>query len=150
MKVPDTRVPVLSRRSTSVLSNGDVQKLKRKSSTGSQRGLDDSPELKRKRSSEREAIPPTLGKKPSSVGSKISKPPSIVRRASTVKLPAKRVRKPKKFFEFRDKLKKSVGKSMEKVFLYLSGEYLAIRSDDGKFWLRSYCFIFQSSCGYKN
>ena len=141
MKVPDTQVPVLSRRST-----GDVvPKLKRKSS--SQRVLDDSPELKRKRSSEREAIPPTLGKKTSSVGSKISKHPSIVRRASTVKLPAKRVRKPKKFFEIIHKStrKKSVGKS--KKFLYFSGEYLAIRTDEGKFWLRSYCFIFQSSFG---
>ena len=143
MKVPDTRVPVLSRRSTSVLTNGDMPKLKtfHKRKSSSQR--DGSLELKRKRSSEREAIPPTLGKKTSSVS------PSIVRKASNVKLPAKRVRKPKKFFEIIHKStsKKSGGTSTEKVFLYFSGEYLAIRADDGKFWLRSYCFIFQSSCG---
>ena len=139
VKLPDTRVPVLSRRSTSVLSNGDVPKLKRKSSR--QKSLDDSPELKRKKRSEREsteARPPALGKKTSSVGSNIFKPPSIVRKASSVKLPAKRVRKPKKFFEIVDTptvRNKSVGKSKEKVFLYFSGEYLALRTDDGKFWL---------------
>ena len=131
-----TQRSVLSRRSTSIVSNGDVPDLKRRSS--SLKTLDGAPDLKRKRSIEKEttvAKLPLLSRKSSSVGSKISKASSILRKGSSLKLPAKRVRKPKQIFEivYTPIARKKTTK--EKALLYLNGEYLALRTDDGKYSL---------------
>ena len=94
----------------------------------------------------------SLKKKSSSVSSKISKPASIVRKSSSIKgasLPSlpKRKHIPKKIFEpggsepitpkkqTRKKVKSKKSddsKPNERALLYLRGEFVALKTDDGK------------------
>ena len=92
----------------------------------------------------------SLQKKSSSVSRKLSKPASIIRKSSSVKsasLPSlpKRKHIPKKIFEPSDSItpkkqkqkqrkvkSKSDDKPNERALLYLRGEFLALRTDNGK------------------
>ena len=138
MKATSDDVPTLSRRSTSLLSNGDVPDLKRKSSSISRSDSDASPQLKRQKSSVKSVnnvSATSLRRSTSSASSKVSKSVSLVKKASSVKLSAKRIRKPKRIFTIEDiptRKRKSGGKSEEKALLYRNKEYLALKTEDGK------------------
>ncbi len=191
-----SKVPSLSRKNTSILSNGDdaeASGMKRKSSSA--KSARDVPDLKKRKSSTRSdtaelqrkrtstashlnegpsiislsearmllseqksssrvsrdgrALQKKLSStKTASVRREASKPPSVVRKASSVRPKVraggllKRVPVPKKVFSFdeestpkkaaRKKGKKKNEEEDERALLYLKGEFLALKSDDGK------------------